>query len=150
MDLPKALEVLDKQALDEKSMAYDNILWSVLDSHAPLKWKWSGWTIITPGSLTRVWTEIILRRKKERTWQQDPNPYSYQAFYNQCRYVSNLTILRDLIIEIKDMKTKGTPGEFLGSSTPSCIGWGTSSTTIRGPKQLANDFNEMWHHNGKS
>ena len=33
----KVLEVFDKQAVDDKLMAYDNILQSVLDIHAPLK-----------------------------------------------------------------------------------------------------------------
>ena len=38
-DLSKVLEILDKQALDDKLMAYDNILQSVLDIHAPSKMK---------------------------------------------------------------------------------------------------------------
>ena len=142
MGLLKALEVLDKQALDEKLMAYDNILWSVLDSHVPLKTKMIRMNHNNPWFTDRVQTEIILRRKKEKTWQQDPNPYSYQTFYNQHRYVNNLmnNLMRSYYWD-KIQENKGDPKRIFGiiyillhqdEVLP--------IPPLEDPKQLADDF----------
>ena len=143
MDLSKALEVLDKQALDEKLTAYDNILQSVLDSHALLKTKMIRMNHNNTWFTNRVQTEKILRGKKERAWQQDPNPYSYQAFYNQCRYVNNLTNnVKRSLYQHKIQENKGDPKRIFGIIN-TLLHWDEvlPLPTLEDPKQLANDFN---------
>ena len=38
----------------------------------------------------RIRREIIIRRKKERTYRNDPKEYNLNTFYQQCRFVSNI------------------------------------------------------------
>ena len=38
----------------------------------------------------KIKKEIILWHKRERDWLRDQSEYSWRAFYNQCRYVSNI------------------------------------------------------------
>ena len=70
---------------------YNVKLSAVLDNHAPQE------TIAVKISHGQPWFndfikgQIVLRRKKEKTFRLDPTEYNYQAFYYQCRYVSNIT-----------------------------------------------------------
>ena len=50
----------------------------------------SGTVTINPGSSDKIKREIVLRRKKERTWLQGQSEYSWNAFCVLCRHVANI------------------------------------------------------------
>ena len=68
----------------------NTVLSELLEKHAPL------WTKKVKQSHRQLWVddrirrEIILRRNKERTYTNDPTEYNLNAFYQQCRFVSNI------------------------------------------------------------
>ena len=70
---------------------YNVKLSEVLDKHAPHKTK-----AVKISHHCQPWfndfikEQIVLRRKKEKTFRLDPMDYNYQAFYSQHRYVSNI------------------------------------------------------------
>ena len=61
-----------------------------LDENAPLKTKWLHVNHQQPWFGDKSKEEIRLWRKKENAWLKDPTPYTYQAFFNQHRYCSNI------------------------------------------------------------
>ena len=66
-------------------------LFEVLDNHTPQKTKTVKISHHQPWFNVFIKEQIFLRRKKENTFRLDPTNYTYQAFYYQCRYVSNIT-----------------------------------------------------------
>ena len=76
-------------------------------------------------------------------WQRDPNPYNYQAFYNQCRYVNNLTNnLKRSYYGDKIHESKGNLKRIFGIIN-TLLQWDEVFLLppSEDPKQLANDFN---------
>ena len=70
--------------------SYNTILSELLEKHAPLQTKKVKQSHRQPWFDDRIRREIILRRKKERTYRNDPTEYNLNAFYQQCRFVSNI------------------------------------------------------------
>ena len=70
---------------------YNVKLSAVLDNHAPQKTKTVKISHCQPWFNDFIKEQIVLRRKKEKTFRLDPTDYNYQAFYYKCRYVSNIT-----------------------------------------------------------
>ena len=69
---------------------YNVKLSTVLDNHAPQKTKTVKISHRQPWFNDFIKEQIVLRRKKEKTFRLDPTDYNYQAFYYRCRYVSNI------------------------------------------------------------
>ena len=76
--------------LQDLVAAYNLALLSTLDTHAPLKRKRATKVKKQPWFNNRKKKEIILRHKKEKAYNKEPNEYILNAFYQQRRYVSNL------------------------------------------------------------
>ena len=69
---------------------YNKTLTDLLETHAPVKEKSIKRTHNQPWFNDNIKCEIALQRKKEKSYIRDPTHYNFQAFYNQCRFVSNL------------------------------------------------------------
>ena len=69
---------------------YNRTLTDLLETHAPVKEKSINRTHNQPWFNDNIKCEIALHRKKEKSYIRDPTHYNFQAFYNQCRFVSNL------------------------------------------------------------
>ena len=70
--------------------SYNSALSSTQDTHAPLKSKMVKKAHKHPWFNNRIRDEIILRCKKEKAYNKDPNEYTLNAFYQQRRHVTNL------------------------------------------------------------
>ena len=70
--------------------SYNTILLELLEKHAPLWTKKVKKSHRQPWLDDRIRREIILRRKKERTYRNDPTEYNLNTFYQQHRLVSNI------------------------------------------------------------
>ena len=68
---------------------YNQILAEILDIHAPLKSKTLKITHIQPWFNDKIKTEILLRRRLEWRWLQNPTQYHLQSFYYQRRHITN-------------------------------------------------------------
>ena len=75
--------VLDTTQLVELVQNYDRTLRQLLDKHAPVKSKIVKKNHEQPWFNEHIKSEIILRQKKERQWENDNTEYSFRAFYNQ-------------------------------------------------------------------
>ena len=70
--------------------SYNSTITNILDDLAPIT------TRALKTSHRQLWYsdkirhELKLRHWKETKWLHDPSSYNYNAFFNQCRYVSNL------------------------------------------------------------
>ena len=69
---------------------YNRTLTDLLETHAPVKEKSIHRTHNQPWFNDNIKCEIALHQKKEKSYIRDPTHYNFQAFYNQCRFVSNL------------------------------------------------------------
>ena len=76
--------------LQDLVAAYNSVLLSTLDTHASLKIKRVKKVYEQLWFNDRIKNEIILRCKKEKAYNKEPNKYTLNAFYQQRRYVSNL------------------------------------------------------------
>ena len=76
--------------MDEMVHQYNNVIITALDKQVPVKTKLVRDTHHQPWFNEEIKTEIILWHKKEREWIQEQSEYSWRAFYNQHRYVSNM------------------------------------------------------------
>ena len=76
--------------MDEMVHQYNNVITTALDKQAPIKTKLVRDTHHQPWIDEKIKTEIILQWKKEREWIREQSEYLWRAFYNQCRYVSNM------------------------------------------------------------
>ena len=80
MDLWDCLENKPEQ-LDDQVEHYNIKLHEVLDKHAPIKEKRIRDSHHQPSFNDKIKSEIVPRRKKERTWLQDQSENSCNAFY---------------------------------------------------------------------
>ena len=69
--------------------AYNRTLTNIMDDLAPEKTKALKVNHRQPWFNDKILQELKLRRWKERVWRQNPTEYTYRAFYNQCKFVSN-------------------------------------------------------------
>ena len=69
---------------------YNQNLAEILDIHAPLKSKTLKITHIQPWFIDKIKREILLRRRLEQRWLQDPTQYNLQSFYYQRRHIANI------------------------------------------------------------
>ena len=76
--------------LQDLVTAYNSVLLSTLDTHAPLKIKRVKKVHKQLWFNDRIKKELILRHKKEKAYNKEPNEYTLNAFYQQRRYVSNM------------------------------------------------------------
>ena len=83
-------ECATHEELEAKIDCYNRVILATLDKHAPQKTKLVKVSHKQPWFMDRIKDEIRVRQKKELSWIKDPNDYTYQAFYNQRRYYSNL------------------------------------------------------------
>ena len=82
---------LQNSTNDQQLVAsYNTILSELLEKHTPLRTKKVKQSHRQPWFDNRIRREIIIRRKKERTYRSDPMEYNLNAFYQQCRFVSNI------------------------------------------------------------
>ena len=88
-DLWECLENQPEQ-LDDQAEQYSTKSCEVLDKHASIKEKRTRYRHHQLWFNDTIKSEIILRRKKERTWLQDQSEYSRNAFFVQCRHVANI------------------------------------------------------------
>ena len=78
------------EELEAKIDCYNSVIRATLDKHTPQK------TISVKVSHKQPWfsdkikAEIRVRQKKELICKKDPNEYTFQAFYNQRCYCSNI------------------------------------------------------------
>ena len=89
MDILDCLEI-QPEHLDDQVDQYNTKLCEVLDKHAPVIEKRIRNSHHQPWFNDKIKSEIVLRRKKERTWLQDQSQYSWNTFYVQCRHVANI------------------------------------------------------------
>ena len=90
-DLENALSKFPKEGNLEQAVNYYNkALNDTMENHAPLKTKTLRLTPHQPWLHDQIKMEIILRRKKERTWINSQLEYGYITFYNQRRHVANI------------------------------------------------------------
>ena len=78
------------EELEAKIDCYSRVILATLDKHAPQKTKLVKVSHKQPWFSDRIKAEIRIRWKKELIWTKDPNEYTYQAFYNQRHYCSNI------------------------------------------------------------
>ena len=78
------------EELEAKIDCYNRAILTTLDKHAPQKTKLVKVSHKQPWFSDRIKAEIRVRQKKELIWIKDPNKYTYQAFYNQRHYCSNI------------------------------------------------------------
>ena len=76
--------------MDEMVQQYNDVITAALDKQVPVKTKLVRDTHHQPWFDEKIKTEITLRRKKEREWIREQSEYTWRAFYNQRRYVSNM------------------------------------------------------------
>ena len=69
--------------LAELVQNYGSTFKQLLDKHAPVKSKIIKRNHEQPRFNEHIMSEIILRQKKERQWENDNTEYSFRAFYNQ-------------------------------------------------------------------
>ena len=90
-DLRTALQTTESvEDLQDLVASYNSSLSSTLDTHATLKSKMVKKSHKQPWFNNRIRDEIILRCKKEKAYNKDPNEYTLNAFYQQKGHVSNL------------------------------------------------------------
>ena len=90
-DLENALSKFPKECNLEQGVNYYNkALNDMMENHAPTKTKTLRLTHHQPWFNEQIKMEIILRRKKERTWINSSLKYDYIPFYNQWRHVVNI------------------------------------------------------------
>ena len=82
--------VPDTTQLGELVQNYDKTLGQLLNKHAPVKSKIVKKNHEQPWFNEHIKSEIILRQKKERQWENDNTEYSFRAFYNQRQFSANL------------------------------------------------------------
>ena len=78
------------EELEAKIDCYSRDILATLEKHAPQKTKLVKVSHKQLWFLDRIKAEIRVRWKKELIWIKDPNEYTYQAFYNQRCYCSNI------------------------------------------------------------
>ena len=78
-------------SLSEMVTTYNMTLNTVLDEFTPVQTNTIRTLHHQPWFNDTIKAEIILWRKKERTWLTELSEYSWNAFYNQQWYVANLT-----------------------------------------------------------
>ena len=76
--------------MDDMVQQYNDTIITALDKQIPEKTKLVRDTHHQPWFNDKIKKEIILQHKRERDWIQDQSEYSWRAFYNQCKYVSNI------------------------------------------------------------
>ena len=69
---------------------YNQNLAEILDIHAPLKSKTLKITHIQSWFNVKIKMEILLRRRLEWRWLQDPTQYNLQSFSYQRRHIANI------------------------------------------------------------
>ena len=69
---------------------YNQNLAEILDIHAPVKSKTLKITHIQPCFNDKIKMEMLLRRRLEWRWLQDPTQYNLQSFYYQRRHITNI------------------------------------------------------------
>ena len=69
---------------------YNQNLAEILDIHAPPKSKTPKITHTLPWFNDKIKMEILLRRRLEWRWLQDPIQYNLPSFYFQMRHVANI------------------------------------------------------------
>ena len=69
---------------------YNRVILTTLHKHAPHKTKLVKVSHKQPWFSDRIKAEIRVRWKGELIWIKNPNEYTYQAFYNQRHYCSNI------------------------------------------------------------
>ena len=81
----------EKLHLHHLAEMYNQNLAEILDIHAPLKSKNSlKITHIQHWFNDKIRIEMLLRRRLEWRWLQDPTQYNLQSFYYQRRHVTNI------------------------------------------------------------
>ena len=78
------------EELEAKIDCYNRVILITLDKHTPQKTKLVKVSHKEPWLSDRIKAEIRVRWKKELIWIKDSNEYTYQAFYNQRHYCSNI------------------------------------------------------------
>ena len=76
--------------MDEMVHQFNNVITTALDKQARIKTKLVRDTHHQHLFDEKIKTEIIIQQKKEREWIGEQSEYSWRAFYNQCRYISNM------------------------------------------------------------
>ena len=76
--------------MDDMVQQYNDTIITALDKQILEKTKLVRDTHHQPWFDDKIKKEIILWHKRERDWMPDQSEYSWRAFYNQCRYVSNI------------------------------------------------------------
>ena len=76
--------------MDDMVQQYNDTIITALDKQILEKTKLVRDTHHQPWFNDKIKKEIILRHKRERDWIWDQSEYSWRAFYNQHRYVSNI------------------------------------------------------------
>ena len=78
------------EELEAKIDCYNRVILTTLDKHTPQKTKLVKVSHKQPWFLDRIKAEIRVRQEKKLMWIKDPSEYTYQAFYNQRCYCSNI------------------------------------------------------------
>ena len=92
-DIQSNLTTADEEVSpEEMADHYNKAIRLALDKNAPLNTKWLHVNHQPPWFNDKIKEEIRLWRKKENAWLKDPTPYTYQAFFNQHRYCSNILV----------------------------------------------------------
>ena len=82
---------MDKELdLHHLVQVYNQNLAEILDIHVPLKLKTLKITHIQSWFNDKIKREILLRRRLEQRWLQDPKQYNLQSFYYQRRHIANI------------------------------------------------------------
>ena len=76
--------------MDDMVQQFNDTIITALDKQIPEKTKLVRDTHHQPWFDDKIKKEIILRCKRERDWIRDQSEYSWRAFYNQWRHVSNI------------------------------------------------------------
>ena len=70
--------------------SYNSTITNILDDLAPITTRALKTSHRQLWYSDKIWQELKLRCWKVKKWLHDPSSYNYNAFFNQCRYVSNL------------------------------------------------------------
>ena len=89
-DIRSLLHTDQKESLTGKVDHYNNTLKTILNSHAPVQTKQIKKHFHLPWFNDQIRAEIQVCRHKERTWNNNPTEYNFQAFYYQRRYIANI------------------------------------------------------------
>ena len=89
-DLIEGFSEKSPSTMDDMVQQYNDMIIIALDKQIPEKTKLVRDIHHQPWFNDKIKKEIILWCKRERDWIQDQLEYSWRAFYNQCRYVSNI------------------------------------------------------------